>query len=113
MQAFDFLGTSPSGSDSHWRVPQNSTRQLILSASADVRAHASVFNHSGAALYLKFGSNQGMAVSGGLGLFDVRLSSGSYFELPKPMFQGEVWGVWDADLPAGSAMVVQIGRAGS
>jgi len=113
MQAFDFLGTSPSGSDAHWKVPQNSTRQLILSSSQDVRAHASIFNHSVGALYLKFGSNLGMAVSGGLGLFDVRLSSGSYFELPKPVWQGEVWGVWDADLPAGSAMVMQVGRAGS
>jgi len=113
MQAFDFLGTSPSGSDSHWRVPQNSTRVLILSASQDVRAHASVFNNSNATLFLKFGSNVGMAVSGGAGLYDVKLSSASYFELPKPMWQGEVWGVWDTDLPAGSALILQLGRAGS
>lgn len=112
MQAFDFLATSPSGSDAHWRVPQNSTRQLILSSSTDVRAHASIFNHSAATLHLKFGSNVGMAVSGGAGLFDVKLASGSYYELPKPMFQGEIWGVWDADLPAGFAMVLQLGRAG-
>jgi hypothetical protein len=112
VQAFDFLGTSPSGSDSHWRVPQNSAPQLILSSSLDVRAHASVFNHSSAALYLKYGSNAGMAVSGGLGLFDVRLSSGSYYELPKPMWQGQIWGAWDADA-SGFAMIVQLGRTGA
>lgn len=112
VQTSDFIGTSPSGSDAHWRVPQGSSPRLILSASQDVRAHASIFNHSNGALYLKFGGNGGMSVSGNLGLFTTKLLSGSYYEMPKPIWQGEVWGVWDSDLPAGFAMVTQTGRAG-
>ena len=116
MQAFDFLSASPSGSDAHWRVPQNTAKTLILSASQDVRAHASIFNNSDKTLYLKFGNNVGLAVSGTAGLYTVRLGSASYFELPKPVWQGEIWGAWDSDVQgssvAGSAMVLQIGRAG-
>ena len=105
-----FNTTAPSGSDQHWRVPQNSAPRLILSASQEQRVHGSIFNNSTAALYIKFGNDVGMAVSGGLGLYDLRLTSASYFELPHPAWQGEVWGAWENDLPAGFAMVLQLGR---
>lgn len=113
MQGFDFLGTSPSGSDSHWRVPQNTAKALILSSSYDVRAHASVFNNSSGSLYLKFGGSAGVATSGSGGVFTVKLTTMAYFELPKPIWQGEIWGAWDADSAQGSALVFQMGRAGS
>lgn len=98
---------SPSGSDSHWRVPSDTSPTLILSSSQEERAHASIFNHSAASLYLKFGSSAGLATSGS-GLFDVKLTSGTLYELPKPPWQGEVWGSWDAD-DAGYALVLELG----
>lgn len=104
-----FATTAPSGSDQHWRVATNTSKQLILSASQDDRSHASIFNNSNATLYLRIGNNAGMAVSGALGAYDVKLTSGSYFEMPKPIHEGEVWGVWDADQPGGFAMVLQLG----
>lgn len=103
-----FNTISPSGSDAHWKVLSNTIPKLILSSSYDERAHASVFNHSAASIYLKVGGNSGMAVSGSSGLFTVKLTSGSYYELPKPIWQGEVWGAWDAD-SAGYAMVLELG----
>lgn len=50
-----FNTTAPSGSDSHWIVTGGVSPVLILSASAEIRSHASIFNDSGASLYLRFG----------------------------------------------------------
>lgn len=111
MKEADYDTVSPSGSDEHWRVPTNTTKQLILSASQDARAHASIFNNSTATLYLKFGNNVGMSVSGAVGIYDVKLTSASYYEMPKPIWQGEVWGVWDADVAGGFAMILSLGRS--
>jgi hypothetical protein len=105
-----FNTTAPSGSDQHWKVAAQTSKTLILSASVEQRTHASIFNASPNNLYLKFGDNTGIAVSGSSGLFDVKLTSASYFEIPKPAWQGEIWGAWDADLPAGFALVLQLGR---
>lgn len=99
--------TAPSGSDSHWKVPSDTLPKLIMSASQDERAHGSIFNHSSAALYLKFGGSAGMVVSGS-GIFDLKVASGSLYELPKPAWQGEIWGQWDADV-VGYAMVLELG----
>jgi hypothetical protein len=104
-----FSTVSPSGSDAHWRVAASATPILLLSASQDERAHASIFNHSVNALYLKFGGSGGMATSGSTGIFNVKLTSGSLYELPKPIWQGEIWGAWDA--AGGFALVVELGDA--
>lgn len=103
----DFNTCAPSGSDAHWLVPNGTSVVLILSASQEQRAHASVFNDSPASLYLKYGSPAG---TGPVGIYDVKLTSGSYYELPKPIFQGEVYGTWDA-AGGGFARVLQIGPA--
>lgn len=99
---------SPSGSDAHWRVAGSTTPQLLLSASQDERARASIFNHSNGSLYIRLGSNLGLASSGSSPFFDAKITSGTLYELPKPVWQGEVWGAWDS--PAGSfAMVSETG----
>ncbi len=100
-----FLTTAPSGSDSHWLVGAAVTSNLILSSSQDQRVHASIFNDSPASLYLRFGGN--VNVGTGSANFDVKLTSGTYFELPKPIYEGEVWGAWDA--ASGWARVFSIG----
>lgn len=107
----DFLTVAPSGSDSHWRVASSLSPILLLSASQDQRSHAAIFNHSNASLYVKFGGNAGMANTGSLGVFDHKITSGTLYDLPKPIWQGEVWGVWDG--AGGWAMVHSLGKAGS
>lgn len=99
-----FNTVSPSGSDAHWKIAATTSPVLILSASQEERAHASIFNNSANSLYLKYGSVNGLGVTG---LYTVKLTSGSYFEMPKPPYQGEVWGLWDAT--GGWAMVTELG----
>lgn len=103
-----FNTTAPSGSDAHWVVPSSGTPILILSASQEQRVHASVFNDSSNSLFLKFGSDANMGIAGASTIYDVKLTSGSYYELPKPIWEGEIWGAWDA--VGGWARVLQLGR---
>jgi hypothetical protein len=95
---------SPSGSDGHWKVAASTSAVLVLSASQSERAHASIFNHSNASLFIKFGSSAGV---GPTGLFDHKITSGTLYELPKPTWQGEIWGAWDAT--GGFALVLELG----
>lgn len=103
----EFNTVSPSGSDAHWKIPAGVGVVLILSASQNERAHASIFNHANGTLHLKFGASASMAIGGGGGIFNVKLTSGSYYELPKPTWQGEVYGAWD--VAGGFAMVLETG----
>lgn len=73
---------------------------LLLSAS-ESRVHASIYNHVNASLFIGF-DHPGVSTSS----FDVKLVSGSYYELPRPIYQGRVWGVWDA--AGGVAMMFDI-----
>ncbi len=100
--------TSVSGSDSHWRVAASLSPVLILSASQEQRVFATIFNDAVGSLYLQYGGNVGMANTGSAGMYDVKLTSGTYYEIAKPIWEGEIWGVWDA-VP-GFARVLQLGR---
>ena len=100
----DYETISPSGSELHWAVPNNGLEALILSSS-QFRAHASIFNHSNATLHLRFGSSASLPNG-----FDVKLTSGSYYEMPKPIYTGPVYGAWDA--AGGFALVLELGKAG-
>lgn len=71
------------------RVPASVTPVLILSGSSLSRVKATVFNHSSASLYL---STQPSASAQ---FFWVKLTSGSYFEVPDPGYIHEVYGAWD------------------
>lgn len=93
---------SPSGSDQHWAIANGGAAVLILSSSV-TRGHASVFNHSAATLHLRFGTVASLPIG-----FDVKLTSGSYFELPKPVYLGPVYGVWDAS--GGFALALELSR---
>lgn len=100
----DYTTVSPSGSEVHFAVPNAGIGVLILSAS-QTRAHASVFNHSNAALHLRFGGSASLPTR-----FDVKLTSASYYELPKPVYIGPVFGAWDA--PGGFALVLELAKTG-
>ncbi len=101
-----FLTTAPSGSDAHWKVAGSTSPTLILSSSVDQRSHASIFNDSPASLYVTFGPG-GVGNLSVTGTYDIKITSGSYLELPKPTYQGEIWGIWDS--AAGWARVLQLG----
>lgn len=76
-------------------VPATIIATNILSASASSnRTRATIFNHGAASLYLVFGSG---TITPTLNIFDVKLASGSYYELPsQPIWQDSVQGIWDA-----------------
>ena len=103
-----FLTTAPSGSDNHWKVAGVTTQTLILSASQDVRSHASIFNDAVGSLYITFGAG-GVGSLSVTGTYDVKITSASYYEFPKPIYEGEVWGIWD--VAGGWARVMQLGVA--
>lgn len=102
-----FNTVSPSGSDAHWRVPASVTPVLILSASQNSRAAGGIYNHGSGTLYLKFGGSAGISTSGSSGVYDLQMAPGSYYELPKPPWQGQMWGAWD--IAGGSARVFELG----
>ena len=103
-----FNTTATSGSDARWIVAASQTAVLILSSSQDQRVHASIFNDSAASLFIKFGSDVSLGNSGSAQIYDLKITSASYFELPKPIYQGDIWGLWDAT--GGWARVLQLGR---
>lgn len=78
-----------------------------MSSSQNTRSHGSVYNHANGAMFIRFGNPSGLAPTGS---FDIKLASGSLFELPKPTYQGEMWGTWDA--AGGFAFVLELGTNG-
>ncbi len=102
-----FLSISPSGSDNHWKIAGVTSPVLILSASQDQRGHASIFNDAIGSLYITFGPG-GVSNLSVTGTYDIKITSASYYELPRqPVYQGEIWGIWDAS--GGWARVLQTG----
>lgn len=79
---------------SEYRVASSATSVLILSGSVQRRG-ATVFNHSNASLYLRYVPGPQLSPSASLAQFAVKLSSGSYFEVPVA-YCGQVHGIWDA-----------------
>lgn len=104
MQEADYDTISPSGSDVHAAIANGGSLVLLLSGSA-TRAHASIFNHSVNTLHIRFGQPAALPNT-----FDVKLTSASYYELPKPVYAGPIYGVWDA--AGGFALVLELGKNG-
>lgn len=95
MQLGDIYGqTAASGS-----IVTGSTSPTVLLYSAIQARKIMFFNHANSSLFLKFGN--GVTVSD----FTVKLSSGSYYEVPHPIHTGTYTGVWDA---AGGRVLITI-----
>lgn len=92
------------GSNVHARVTGSNANATLLLSASEGRTHASIYNHVNASLFLGFGFQPTLT------LFDVKLTSGSYFEFPKPIYEGPVYGAWDA--PGGFALVLELGKPG-
>lgn len=59
-----------------------------------------IFNDSNVALYVKYGS------AASLTDWSVKIAIGGYFELPLPLWGGQVTGIWDTG-PTGQARLTE------
>jgi hypothetical protein len=92
-QSFPTVIVDAGTSGSIWRgraIVGTGAGTLLLSASA-ARMHASIYNHTNCSIFVGY-DHPGVSSSS----FDVKLTSGSYFELPRPIWRGSVYGVADA-----------------
>jgi hypothetical protein len=78
----------------------DSATSVTLLAANTARKGASIWNHSDATLYVKFGG------AASLTDFSVILITNSYFELGQPMYPGIVCGIWDAN-STGAARITE------
>lgn len=90
-----------SGSIWRGRASGGSGAPVLLLSASENRIHASIYNHVNAALFIGF-DHPTLSTSS----FDVKITSGSYFELPRPIYTGPVYGVWDA--AGGVAMLLDM-----
>ena len=93
MHLGEFFGPAEVSSS----VPAASATSIELLSKNPDRRMVTVFNHSGAALFLKMGPTAAVTD------FTVKLASGSFYEFSLPIHTGSVSGIWDA--AAGHAMI--------
>lgn len=86
MQFGDIFGQTLASSS----FVTGSTGSTVLLYHAQGARKLCFFNHASASLFLKFGPGAS-ATS-----FNVKLSSGSYYEVPYPVHTGSYTGIWDA-----------------
>ena len=78
----------------------SSTESVILLAANSSRKMAMIFNDSTQNLFIKFGTTASTTN------FTVKLSAGSYFEFPFPIYRGRVDGIWTS--ANGAARVTEL-----
>lgn len=82
------VGTStPSSTAILTNVPASLTSVQLLAANP-LRKVATCFNESTGILYLKFGAIASNSS------YTVQIAPGGYYELPQPVYTGEVDGIW-------------------
>lgn len=94
-----------SGSLTAYRVAASATPVMILSGGMTNRRVATIYNHSNASLFI------GPFPEVGVTRFMTKITSGSHFTMPNPIYVGPVYGVWDA--AAGHAMIVDFNSSES
>lgn len=102
MNISDVLRPVNSASVTLTMVSGATSSRLLLDKN-EARTGAHFYNHSTGAMFLRFAHSQDHSAS--LGTFNVKVASGSYYELPKPVYLGCVHAIWDAAV--GSVMVTQ------
>lgn len=79
----------PSTSSSVSSVSSSASSVTLLVANPN-RKMATFFNDSTQVLYLKFG------VTSSTSSYTVQIGSGAYFEMPTPVYVGEIDGIWSS-----------------
>lgn len=72
-------------------VTSSASTGQLLAANSD-RTGVLIHNNSTATLYLKYGATASIA-SGG---YSVPMEPGSYWEMPQPVYRGQIDGIWSA-----------------
>lgn len=91
------------------QIAQSATVTSVNASAASVTLKAAnasrhgllIFNDADKALYLKYGATAS-ATS-----FTVKIAAGGYSEMPQPIYQGVVDGIWEAG-PTGAARVTEL-----
>jgi len=99
MSVSDFYGQTAAVVTSHTGTVSSS----ILLPSNGNRINVLFYNHSSAALFLKFGD--GASVTS----FSVKIGSGSYYETTQPAHTGSITGAWDVS--GGSVFITEFGKS--
>lgn len=68
-------------------VSSSASNGTLLSQNTD-RIGVLIFNDSTSILYLKYGATASVSS------YSVRMESGSYWEMPQPIFTGQIDGIW-------------------
>jgi hypothetical protein len=97
MQLGDFYGQAAADYSS----VTASVGSITILAANPHRIRALFFNHGSADMFLKFGD--GSSISN----FNVKLSSGSYYETPMPCYTGSFTATWGA--ANGSVKITEFG----
>jgi hypothetical protein len=87
--AVPVTSASPS-TGTHSNVASSASSVTVLAANAN-RKMATFFNDSLASCFLKLDASAASAAS-----FTIKLAPGSYYELPGPVYTGEVRGIWQS-----------------
>lgn len=66
----------------------SSASSVTLKAANGGRRTLSIFNESGAILYVKYGTTASATD------YTVQIAAGAYFENPQPCFRGRIDGIW-------------------
>lgn len=83
-----------------YAVPVSTTAVIIVSGNLD-RMGLTIFNDSTGSLMIRLGVGVTPV------LFTVRLTSQDYYELPFPVYTGDVWGIWN-DAGPGNALSTEL-----
>lgn len=81
-------------------VASSDSAVTILAANTSRRG-ATIFNDVDKSLYLKFGASASTTS------FTVKIAAGGYYELPSPVYQGVMTGIWETG-PTGSARITEL-----
>ncbi len=68
----------------------SSASSMTLAASNSARKGLIIFNDSTSALYVRYGTPATTAI------FTVKIAAGGYWEMPAPIYTGQVCGIWDS-----------------
>lgn len=81
-------------------VASSATSGTLLAANTSRRG-AMIVNDANKILYLKFGASASSTSH------TVQIAAGGYYELPQPVYQGLIAGIWETG-PTGSARITEL-----
>lgn len=97
---FSGISPVPAASATLSNVAASAT-SVTLKAANSLRRGLFIFNDADKALSLKYGATASASS------FTVEIAAGGYWEMPQPIYQGIVDGIWEAG-PTGAARITEL-----